>query len=483
MTIGDKSAAQLGRDIASGALSSQEVTHYYIEQIKSHNPKINAVIDDRFEAAVAESHVADAAREAGDIKGALHGVPMTVKDAFEVEGLSCTVGAPQFANHISDRNAVVVNKLREAGAIILGKTNTPLFCGDWQSFNELHGTTNNPHNLEHTPGGSSGGSAAALAAGMTPLEYGSDIGGSIRIPAHYCGLFGHKPTYGIVSKAGHVPPPHGTRAPTALSVVGPLARSVEDLELALDLTIGLDAPQSNAMQLKLQAPRATTPQGLRIGVWSDDAYCAIDSELKSAIEEAAAKLGAAGAQIIDMRPDFTLAEHTEAYFMLLNPIMATSFPESTHKKLQAAVEAADPEDKSLEIMQARGARLLYKDWLLWDEARAQLAWKWQQYFEKVDVLFCPVTPTPAMPHTQTLPFEARAFSVNGKPRKYMENIIWAGISIMCGLPSTAVPLGKHSSGLPMGMQVVGPAYEDKTPIAVARMLEAAGYVFQKPLMN
>ncbi|HAT08460.1 MAG TPA: amidase, partial [Rhodobiaceae bacterium] len=204
MTILEFSAAQIGDKISRGELTSAEVTAFFIERIEKHNLDVNAVIDTRFDKALTEAKLADEKREAGTIDGPLHGVPMTIKDAFEVVGLTCDVGYPAFAGRVSQTDAVVVQRLKAAGAIIIGKTNTPLLCADLQSYNDLHGTTNNPYNPAHTPGGSSGGSAAALAAGFTPLEFGSDIGGSIRTPAHFCGLFGHKPTYGIIPALGHV---------------------------------------------------------------------------------------------------------------------------------------------------------------------------------------------------------------------------------------------------------------------------------------
>ena len=405
---------------------------------------------------------------------------MTIKDAFEVDGLTCDVGHTAWAGRVSDRHAVVVERLRAAGAIILGKTNTPIFCGDWQSFNAVHGTTNNPFHADHTPGGSSGGAAAALAAGMTAMESGSDIGGSIRVPAHYCGLFGHKPTLGLVPSRGHVPPAHGMLAEGDLSVVGPLARTVDDLETLLDVTVGLDGPQAAALQIALQGPRFEAADGLRVGIWADDAYCKVDPEIAAAIAAAGKQLAEMGAQVETAKPDFDLAWNTEVYAMLLNPIMGRGFNDAVHRRMQDIVEASDPDDKDYALLQARGIRLLHKDWLEWHEHRAHLAAKWQAFFEQYDVLLCPVTPSPAMPHMQDSNAYARPFEVAGEKRGYMENIVWPGVATVCNLPATAVPLGRHSSGLPIGAQIVGPAFEDKTPIAAARLLEQAGFGFEPP---
>jgi amidase len=473
-------ASKLAPAIAAGELSAKEATEFFIARIEKHNPSLNAVIAQRFDEARVEADKADERRQAGTPLGALHGVPMTIKDAFEVDGMTCQVGVPDYAETVSRKDSVVVDRLKAAGAIILGKTNTPFMCADWQSFNELTGTSNNPYNLDHTPGGSSGGSAAALAASLTALEFGSDIGGSIRVPSHFCGLFGHKPTHGIIPTLGHVPPAHGTLSAGDLNVVGPMGRCVDDIELALDLTYGLMAPASQGAQLALQGPRKSSPEGLRVGVWIDDPYCPIDDEMAANIEAAAKTLEKLGASVVTTQPNFDLAHHTEAFAILLSSYMGADFPEQVHQNMQLIVDAADPNDKSLALLQARGARLLHKDWLYWNEIRHHMAQKWQALFQEVDVLLCPVTPTPAMPHTQDADFANRPFSVNGKQRKYMENLVWPGVATLCGLPATIAPIAPHSSGLPMGVQIIGPAFEDKTPMAVARMLEQNGHHFVAP---
>ena len=480
MPFNKNNARQLGKDIAAGTLSSRDVTQFYIDRIRKYNPSLNAIVAERFDSALKDADKADKARDAGNLLGPLHGVPMTLKDAFEVEGLTCDVGVPDYAGTVSTKDSVVTQRLKAAGAIILGKTNTPFMCGDWQSFNDVHGTSHNPFHLEHTPGGSSGGAAAALAAGLTPLEYGSDIGGSIRVPAHFCGLFGHKPTHGIIPTRGHVPPKHGVLSTGDLNVVGPLARSVDDLELAFDLTVGPIMPASQGLQIALQGPRFSRPEGLRIGLWVDDNYCPVDAEMAANIEAAARTLEKLGASVVTIKPDFDLQLHTQAFVTLLSSVMGADFPEPVHASLQKMIDAADPKDTSLRLTQARGVRLMHKDWLYWNEVRAQMAQKWLELFEKVDVIFCPVTPTPAMPHTQGADFHSRAFEVNGAPREYMENVVWPGVATLCGLPATIAPVQRHSSGLPMGVQIIGPAYEDRTPMAVARMLEENGHHFVAP---
>ena len=395
--------------------------------------------------------------------------------------MTCDAGFPEFEGRVSTEDAVVSARLKAAGAIILGKTNSPMAGGDIQTYNAVHGTTHNPHNPAHTPGGSSGGSAAALSAGFTALEYGSDIGGSIRAPSHFCGLFGHKPSFGIVPMRGHVPPPHGIRAePSELSVAGPLARHPKDLELALDMTVGLDGAARQAMQISLQGPRFDTAQGLRVGLWPSDAACDVDNTFSAAIEEAGKVLEKQGAQVTTVSPDFDKAQYFETYMLRLSAIIGSDMPQSVFNAMQQIVEGAAADDRSLKVIQARGFTLSHAEWLRLNVRRSRYDAAWQELFVKVDVVLCPVTPSTAMAHDHNPDFHARRINVNGDERPYFDNFFWAGVATLCGLPSTVVPLGRHENGLPFGMQVIGPAFEDKTPLAVAKMLEQSGYQWIEP---
>ena len=472
----NQTAKELARDIGKGKLSSVEVTDFFIDRIERHNPIINAVIAERFEEARKEARRADEMVKRGEPLGALHGLPMTIKDAYEVIGLTCEVGHLPFKGRVSDSDAVVVKRLRETGAIILGKTNTPLHCADLQTYNAIHGTTCNPHNVERTPGGSSGGAAAALVAGMTPLEFGSDIGGSIRTPSHFCGLFGHKPTFDIIPQRGHVPPAHGAMTTSALGVMGPLARSVDDLELAFDVTVGFDSKPGVGAELALPPSTVESVKNLRVGLWLGDDYCPVDAEMLAGIERAAQALASQGAQVDKAKPDFSLAEHHETYLMHLSPIIGANFGPDEIALMERVARDLGPDDKSHNAIQARGTLLPHREWLLWNEIRAHMVAKWAAFFDDYDVLICPVTPTTAMLHDQDTPFGARKILVNGEARPYSDNIVWAGVATLCSLPSTAVPVGRHSDGLPYGLQVIGREYGDRTTLAVARMLEASGYV-------
>ena len=476
------SARDLAAQIKSGQTSSVEATQHFIDRIKKYNPPLNAVIAERFDAALEDAKAADKTLADKQPLGALHGVPMTIKDLFEVEGLTCDAGFPEFADHVSTTDSVIAARLKAAGAIIIGKTNSPMAGGDVQTYNAVHGTTNNPHNPAHSPGGSSGGSAAALSAGLTPLEYGSDIGGSIRTPSHFCGLFGHKPSFAIVPMRGHVPPPHGMALePSELSVAGPLARHPNDLQLALELTVGVDdVPMRQAMQIALQGPRFESPQGLRVGLWPNDTACPVEDEFAAAIEKAGKALEKEGASISTVKPDFDPAAYYETYMLRLSSIIGSDLPQSVFQRMADMAAEAAPDDTSSRILQARGISLSHRAWLRLSARRARFDQAWRQLFEKVDVVLCPVTPSTAMLHDQDSDFHARQIEVNGEKRPYFDNFFWAGIATLCGLPSTVVPLGRHSNGLPFGMQVIGPAYEDKTPLAVAKMLETIGYQWIAP---
>lgn len=469
------SVKDLAEKIRSKDISALELTQFYIDRIEKHNGLINAVIAERFDRALSDARLADKMVRADASLGPLHGIPMTIKDAYEVTGLTCDVGHLPYKGRVSTQDAVVVQRLRAAGAIILGKTNTPLLCADLQTYNAIHGTTNNPHDLAHTPGGSSGGAAAALASGMTPLEFGSDIGGSIRTPAHFCGVFGHKSTFGVIPQSGHVPPVHGARTGSALNVVGPLARTVTDLELAFNVTVGLDERVGSGLRLALPHCKIRSPRSLRVGLWLGDDYCPVDAELLRGIERAARVLESEGAIVEEAKPDFSLAEHHETYLMHLAPIIAAGFGPKEIDIMQSVVSTTSPSDKSPSVIQARGSLLPHREWLFWNEIRAHLADQWTDFFNSYDVLICPISPTTAMPHDQETSYSARKIWVNGHARPYSDNVVWAGVATLCGLPATAVPVGLHSNGLPYGLQIIGPQYADRTTLSVARMLEGVGY--------
>ena len=467
-----RSASELGRMMRRGEISSLELTDHFIARIEALDGKTNAVVARDFGRARQLAREADAALARGQSLGVLHGLPMTIKDAYEVEGIVSTGGAPVWKDHVPSRSATAIERLQRAGAIVMGKTNVPYLSGDLQSYNDIYGTTNNPWALDCGPGGSSGGSAASLAAGFTSAEFGSDIGGSIRTPAHLCGVFGHKPTFGIVPKRGHLSPPPGALAEGDLSVAGPLARSAEDLALLLSLTAGPGWADAAGWKLDLPPARARTPRELRAAVWIDDDFCDIDRESAALLTNAAKALQDAGANVDwNARPDMTLAEITECYLILLHSQIGAGMPQSVRDHWSEMKKSIAPDDKSHAALQAIGGTLSLSERAVWKEVQAQLRWKWHQFFKSYDVVLAPVLMRTAFEHNHASNWHKRELDVNGVMRPYMDVLIWAGPAVVSYLPASVAPVGVTSEGKPAGIQIIGPHLEDMTTIAVAGMLE------------
>lgn len=475
------SASALARAILRREISSLELLEHFEARVREYNPGINAIVATDFDSARELARAADESLERGEIWGPLHGVPMTIKDAFEVQGLPSTGGIPELKDHVPEESAVAVDRLDRAGAIIFGKTNVPYASGDLQTYNDIYGTTNNPWDVTRGPGGSSGGAAAAIAAGLTGLELGSDIGGSIRTPSHLCGVFGHKPTFGIVPKLGHLPPLPGTLSESDLSVAGPLARSAEDLALALSIIADPYGVEANGWVLELPGPRAIIPAELRVAVWIEDPYCDIDRESAGLLIEAARALEKAGARVDwKARPDFTLAESDDIYLQLLHAGITTGFPERLRERLIAQAATLSVDDRSHEAQQARGAAMSFMGWRTLIERRAQLKAKWTSFFRDYDVVLAPVLMQPAFNHDQNPTWSKRKLFVNGTERNYMDVLTWAGPAVVAHLPASVAPVGLTGEGLPVGIQIIGPLYGDFTTIAVAAMFEEILGGFRAP---
>ena len=464
------SAHEILEKIKQGEVSSLEVLESFLGQVEKVNPKINAIVALDIERAKEKAKEADNKISLKSKLGPLHGLPMTIKDAFEVEGIVSTGGNPAWKDNIPKRNAEAVQRLVDAGAIIFGKTNVPFLSSDLQSFNKIYGTTNNPWDFERTPGGSSGGSAAALAAGMTPLELGSDIGGSIRVPAHFCGLYGHKPSYNIISEVGHMPPPPGSiLTGNGLSVAGPLARSPEDLEIALDVLVAAQEQDSQAWKVKLPKARTKKIKELKIAVWPDEPYAEADDEITSLIKDTAEDLRHAGAKVETVDLPISFEEIDKIYSLLLNPLMLAGSPKETFETLAKLNESLDPNDVSELAKVARGSVLKHADWVLVNAIRQNMRQKWREFFNKFDVILCPTCITPAFKHNHN-PVHERKLTINGKDDEYLRATLWAGPAVSAGLPSTNVPIGMSSNNLPISMQITGPYLEDKTCLEVAKVV-------------
>ena len=464
------SAHEILEKIKQRKVSSLEVLESFLAQVEKVNPTINAIVALDIERAKEKAIEADNKINLKSKLGPLHGLPMTIKDAFEVEGIVSTGGNPAWKDNIPKRNAEAVQRLVDAGAIIFGKTNVPFLSSDLQSFNKIYGTTNNPWDLERTPGGSSGGSAAALAAGMTPLELGSDIGGSIRVPAHFCGLYGHKPSYNIISEVGHMPPPPGSiLTGNGLSVAGPLARSPEDLEIALDVLVSAQEQDSQAWKVKLPKARTKKIKELKIAVWPDEPYAEADNEITNLIKDTAKDLKHAGAKVETVDLPISFEEIDKIYSLLLNPLMLAGSPKETFETLAKLNESLDPNDMSELAKVARGSVLKHADWVLVNAMRQNMRQKWREFFNKFDVILCPTCITPAFKHNHN-PVHERKLTINGKDDEYLRATLWAGPAVSAGLPSTNVPIGMSSNNLPISMQITGPYLEDKTCLEVAKVV-------------
>lgn len=465
-------AVELARRIRAKEIGSLELTRLHVHRVGRFDATLNAVVVRDFERALEAANAADAVLARGEPIGPLHGVPVTLKESFDVAGLATTWGVPAFVGNVAASDSDVAVRLRAAGAIVLGKTNVPLMLSDFQTSNEVFGTTNNPWDSTRGPGGSSGGAAAALAAGLTALDVGSDLGGSVRNPAHSCGVFGHKPTYGLVSMRGHGLPAgaSGPRSPD-MAVCGPLARSAADLAVALEVLAGPstseDAP---GLRLELPPPRRTCLRGLRVAVWPTDAIAPVDDEVAERVQRVADLVARRGAVVSDRaRPAFDPSAYRATYAALVAALTGAAASDAAYHALKERARALDPGDDSKAAAFARSLVLDHRAWLRHDEERAELRRAWRSFFEAWDVLLCPVMATTAVPHDARPPM-ARTVTVNGAEQPWFDQVFWASLASLAYLPATVFPFGASRSGLPIGVQVIGAEYADRTTLEVARLI-------------
>jgi amidase len=460
-------AIELAKKIRQREVSSREVLDHFLERVERLDKPINSVVTIDAARARTEADAADAALAHGEVRGPLHGVPMTIKDSFQTAGMRTTSGAPELADFVPQEDAWPVARLRESGAIIFGKTNLPIYAGDMQSYNKVFGTTNNPYDLARTPGGSSGGSAAALACGFTPLELGSDIGGSIRLPSHMSGVVGHKPSYGIVPAHGQIPGPPGTLTLADLAVAGPMARGVEDLELGLNIMAGPNRWERLAWRLELPSPRHRALKEYRVAAWLDDPRCRVESGVRTLLERATHALADAGVRVDpDARPSFTLEKVADTFLALLQAALAGGVSRDRIEDY-AATTGDTPVARTRRLLAMR-----HREWLSQNERRLQLRRRWEEFFQQWDAILLPVMSCPAIPHDHSEPQAARLVWVGGEQRPYWDLITWMAPAGACYLPVTVVPVGCLDNGLPVGIQIVGPYLEDRTTLDLAKHLLA-----------
>ena len=474
-----RSARQLASLIRRKKIGCLELLDLYLARVEKYDPAVNAVVVRDVEAARRRARRADRALARGEVWGPLHGLPITVKESYDVAGLPTTWGVPALRNNVAARNAVVVDRLLGAGAVLFGKTNVPLYLADWQSFNAIYGTTNNPWDLARAPGGSSGGSAAALAAGLTALEAGSDIGSSIRNPAHFCGVFGHKPTWGIVPRTGQALP--GQRAPVDIDVVGPLARSAEDLALALSVMAGPETVDAAGWQLRLPAARPRRLRDFRIALMLEAPESAVDREVQDRLQALADFLRRQRARVDEKaRPAIDTGEAFRVYVRLLRAATSSRQTDADFARNLALARDLAPDDERYHARMVRASVMSHRDWLAADEARHRMRMAWAEFFTRYDLLLCPVAATAALPHDQQGERHERTMLVNGARVPVTDHLFWAGYTGASFLPSTAAPAGFTPGGLPVGVQIVGPQYGDRTCLGFARLLEREFQAFVPP---
>lgn len=466
------SAQSLLQGLRRGSWSALELLERFVARIERLDGPIGAVVVRDFDRARDRARQADEARARGESWGPLHGLPMTVKESFDLPGLPTTWGFEAFRENRATAPAEAVRRLQSAGAVIFGKTNVPVALADWQSFNPVYGTTSNPWDLTRTPGGSSGGSAAALAAGFTALELGSDIGASIRNPAHYCGVWGHKPTRGVVPLAGHALP--GDECPDSLdiAVAGPLARSAHDLTLAMDVL---------ASPLRQWTPMGGLPARwrddgrsavqLRVAVIADDPCAETDAPVRQAIEDLATQLQSAGIQVGREERPVDSDEAWEVYVHLLRSATGARMGDAEYAAARERAAATTPGSRDYGDWNWRASTMSHREWVAYDARRDRLHRQWAAFFERWDLLICPIATTDAFEHAQQGWRWERMVSVNGRPQPGTQSLFWAGYPGLCGLPATAVPIGQSPRGLPIGAQIVGPLFADPVCLRLARWIE------------
>ncbi len=471
-----QSALQLGAAIRNKSISAAEMLDYFLARVEKFNPALNAIVVEDFDRARECAIKADKALARDEVWGPLHGVPMTLKESYDVAGLLTTRGNPDLKDNRADRDALSVTRLKQLGVNLFGKTNVPYNLADMQSFNDIYGTTNNPWDLSRAPGGSSGGSAATLAAGMTGLDSGSDIGGSIRNPAHFCGVFGHKPTFGLLPPRGHAGP--GVLGESDLTVIGPMARSAIDLEVATLAMAGPDEIKSAGYQLNLQPCPHSTLAGFRVAVWQNDELAPVTEETRKRIDAVAQVVKEAGG-IVDYKaqPDIDIANANDNYNDLLLAVMTSRNSREEYERLQGKLN--NPGFSESHYTQLRRQLASYRDYAISNEARTKSRWAWHEFFKSWDVVIMPVMPTPAFEHDHR-PYHERTLQVDNETRSYGEGVFWSGHAINNYLPSTVIPTGAVGEGLPIGVQIMGPEYGDLKTIGFARLLEAAGFRFVPP---
>lgn len=472
------SAARLALDIREKRIGCRELLDLYLRRLDAIDSAINAIVVRDVERARCRADAADAALARGELWGPLHGLPITVKESYNVAGLATTRGIPHLAGCLADHDMLVVERLKAAGAIIFGKSNVPIHLADWQSHNAIYGCTNNPWDLSRTPGGSSGGGAAAVAAGLVAFEAGSDSAGSLRVPAHYCGVYGHRPTYGIVPQTGHEL--GGAIAPRDLSTLGPIARTADDLALVLDVMAGPDTIDAGCWALTPSPVKRHGFADLRIAVMLDSPFAPVDAETRMQLQNVATFLSDRGAHVQEVAPALDPERATLTFLRLLRAAGSAGLTDDAARTTRQFIDGVAPGDSNYRIESARAEIMSHRDWFRADEARHQMRRIWAEFFQSWDFLICPASSTAATRHDNVSKRWEQTIRVDGNVIPATDQMFWVGFSALAHLPSTVAPLGMSGEGLPIGMQVIGPQGHDFHCIAFAAMMERCYRGFVAP---
>jgi len=474
---GFSSATAMLRALRAKQVSAVELLELHLDRIERLNGPLNAIVIKDYDRAREAAKAADTARARGE-DGKLLGLPLTIKDAIDVKGLPTTCGVVERAQTYPEHDARLVASVRAAGAVIMGKTNVPPNAADWQSDNPLFGRTGNPWNLDRVPGGSSGGAAAAVGAGLTPLEYGSDIGGSIRFPAAWCGVYGHRPSSTAIPDSGHFPGSPLPNPTLQLNTLGPIARTAEDLALGVDVVAGPDIGEEVAWRLELPAPRHARLSDYRVAIYPGADWRPVSSEITAAIEKLAATLRKAGAHVAEAQPDGfgDGKDHHEVFVSILTTISGSRMsPDERKARAEALRASPDPFGE----LRARHLDARAAEYMALHDRREEYRARWRAFFRDWDIMLAPVVIVPAPEHS-TMPPDARVADIDGRTVSLRLLTAYSGLSIMSGVPATAFPIGMSKDGLPISIQAIGPYLEDYTPIRFAGLVgsEIGGY--QRP---
>jgi len=486
------SATEWMQALRTGQVSAREALEMHVDRVNALNPRLNAVVAMDLDGARRRADEADRARQRGEDWGPLHGLPMTIKDTWAVPGMTCTAGTLQHKDHRPTQAAWAVQRLLDAGAVVFGKTNVPFQAMDIQSFNDVYGTSNNPWDVTRTPGGSSGGAAAALAAGFTPLELGSDIGGSIRIPAHFCGVYGHKSSYGLISMRGHIPGEPGTLCEPPLCVAGPLARTAADLQLMLKLLTGPTPDRQGGWQVDLPEARHDKLSSFRVLMWIDDPDCPIDSQMTAVYRQLGQRLEAAGATVSWGSPlGMALKDIYPCYTAQMGCMLGAVLDDAGKRRMGVVTPFGKATSGVLKALSrfvslpkhvdrfVAGLNMGMRDWMALAEEGQRLREAFQAAFTTHDVILAPPTLGTAFPHDHGL-FPTRKLKVDGQTRHYGDQMMWIAPATLMGLPATSAPVGRTPAGLPVNVQIIGAPFEDKTTLAFAQLLAAVTGGFVPP---